>query len=229
MTREERLAMDRRPETAAVKHGLYMQDGMAMLCGPCPIYEHCPHADGPEAACAVEEAYIDQRVPQIRRALSDCGHDPERFGALIASAVWAELRLKRAIRHARINGEYRGTEMTGAAKAYDRLQARVESALGDLNLTPAAIAKLDAQRAAAGGGGGGSWTDLVIDAEVSEEETAADGGLSPRPPLPCTSQTTRSEAGRGGGNGNGEGDDRGQDARATDDGTARTDGMEGET
>lgn len=143
----ERARAQSPPQSAAIEHGLYLQDGIAMLCGRCPVADLCDHVGDAGTRCPLEIAYIDRRTPQIRTALRDCGQDPDRHEALIMAAVWAEIRLARAARHAAAVGEFTAKrDYTGAAKQIPALQRAVAQALEALNLTPAAIAKLEAQR-----------------------------------------------------------------------------------
>ena len=115
----------------------------------------CDHyADGER--CGVERAHIGRRRPQLCQALVESGQDPDLHQGLVDTAVWAELRLARAMRFVAARGEFHysmteGDAYTGVAKQIPALQAAVIRALEALNLTPAAMAKLAAQQDVARG------------------------------------------------------------------------------
>ena len=173
-----RIAQD--PREAPIQHGLWMRSGLLMLCDRCPVADLCEHA-GAGQRCPLERHYVDTRHQQISRALVDEGHDPLAHEALVTSAVWAEIRLGRAMRQTAVAGEFTDRrDYTGVAKQIPALQRAVGQALADLNLTPHAIAKLEAQRAAAGAPAnplGSVVHDVdaqVVEAEFEEREERED-------------------------------------------------------
>lgn len=170
----QRARAESPPETAAVKHGLHLRSGVGLRCENCKVREECPDY-APDGRCALEAEYIPDRRRQLARLLQEDGHDPADFAPLIEGAVWAEIRWARATRYIDVHGEIRhgtdGPDYTGVAKEARKLRKDVVDALEALNLSPAARAKLAAQRQGGGGGGGAGWTDLVIEAEVEAEES----------------------------------------------------------
>lgn len=193
------------PETAALRHGLWMRDGMLMLCDRCPCARACEFAR-PGERCLLERSYVERRAAQMRAVLLAEGHDPLLHEALTTAAIWAEVRLGRAMRQTAVAGEFTGDRgYTGVAREIPALQRAVSTALDALNLTPHAIAKLEAQRAAASQGVHpyASMAD-PLDAEFVAADEAADGDLTPQPPSPSGADGAPSgeggcECGRGDG------------------------------
>lgn len=142
------------PETAAMRHGLHLPDGVGLLCDRCRVADRC-EVRRPGERCALEQEFAPRRRQQISQVLAADGYDPQLYASLIESAIWAEIRLARAVRYLDVHGEIQegkeGPDYTGVAKEFPKLQGRVEQALDALNLTPASRAKLDAQRAGDGG------------------------------------------------------------------------------
>ncbi len=181
LSREERLARDRRPETAAIQHGLWMRDGAALLCDRCRVAEYCEYrADG--ARCPVEVAYMERRRKEVRGIIRDEGDAPDHYAAAIGRLIYAEVRFARAQRYLSIYDEFdpNSRDYNGVAKQIPALQRACEQAEDQLHLSRAAQVKLRAQRDAASGGGKSSMTGLVIEADaravdVEFEDEGGDG------------------------------------------------------
>ena len=164
---------------AATKHGLFIgpnEDGRAvMACACCPVRDDCEEfTEG--GKCALERAYIRDRRQQLTQALEASGHDAALHGPLIASAVFAELRLARAMRAVGLHGELLpGTadssylEYQPVAKELPRLQAAVQKALAELCLTPKALREVGGT-----GGDGPSLVDLLRAAAAQERKALAE-------------------------------------------------------
>ena len=136
------------PETASITHGAYIQDGNCMSCDKCPMRGKCEYEQA-GGRCAIERQYIAHRRPQMMSAIQESGLDPTMFESLVDSAVWAELRCARAMRAAAVHGEFtwskaEGHTYSGIGKVIPALQGAMIKALEALNLTPAAMLKLQA-------------------------------------------------------------------------------------
>ena len=184
MTREERLALDRRPETAAIQHGLWMRDGAALLCDRCRVQYYCEHHTDGER-CPVERAYMERRRQEVRGIIREEGDTPDHYAAAIGRLIYAEVRYARAQRFLSIYDEFdpESYDYNGVAKQLPALQRACEQAEDQLHLSRAAQIKLRAQRDAASGGGVSPMTGLVVatdaravDAEFEEEGEGGDGG-----------------------------------------------------
>jgi len=170
----QRQQANLRPEVASLTHGVYLRDGVCMSCDQCAAAQMCEHHHAGKR-CAIEGAFIAQRRPRLMRALAESGFEPELHEALIDSAIWAELRLQRAIRFVAAGREFRyskaeGDTYSGVAKAIPTLQGAHIRALEALNLTPAAMAKLRAQEAA--GRAGASALAIAVHRQEEESEDA---------------------------------------------------------
>ncbi len=201
--------------TAAVTHGVYLADGACMMCSRCPVAKLCPHfREGGDERCVIEQHYIGERRPQLVQALLDSGHKPQLHLGLIDSAVWAELRLARAMRCVGVRGEFSlggkgGDDYTGVAKQIPVLQAAVIKALEALNLTPAAISKLDAARGA--GGEGGSIAGAIWALDAQRQAGALGEGVTD-----AEFEEGTATANRGGAEGAEDGDGDGEDGNGED-------------
>jgi len=131
------------PAIAGIQHGLYAQG--ILPCDRCPLGEDCPHYRAGQR-CALESEHIAHRRREIRETVAFDGQDPDLFSAQIESAIWAEVRIARAVRHMAAHGEFVGLDYTGVATQFPKLQARLDAALDSLDLSKAARAKLDAER-----------------------------------------------------------------------------------
>ena len=145
------------PETAALKHGLHLRESAALLCRRCACRERCPERrEGDDVSCAIEESYIPARLEELTRALREAGHDPGLHRSLVQRAVFAEVRWARALRYVAMVGELKASLKKGdadlvlrdVARELPRLGTELSSSLADLNLTPAAMAKLEASKPA---------------------------------------------------------------------------------
>lgn len=137
------------PERQPVQHGLYLEGSTFFPCNRCAVQDRCPGYER-GGTCALEREYAATRGKQIREALVEAGHDADLHEALVMSAVLAELRLARVTRFLSVTPELRegvdGLDYQPAAKMIPALQREVRDGLAALNLTPAAIARLEADR-----------------------------------------------------------------------------------
>lgn len=149
--RGERGRAESPPEKAALKHGVFLQTGTVMRCEHCPSVDRCQHAG--QGECPIEVAYIPERQRRMCEAIANDGGDPELIEPLIVSAIWAEVRLERAMRCLAAMGEFHPEAAGEGIAAYQpvalevpKLQEAVDKRLDALNLTPAARAALEGDR-----------------------------------------------------------------------------------
>lgn len=142
------------PQTAAVKHGLHLPDGVGLLCDRCRVADHC-ELHRPGERCAIERELVPRRRREISQVLAADGYDPQLYTSLIESAVYAEVRLARGGRYLNEHDEIRdgeqGADYTGVAKHFVALQRALDQAPSALHLSPASRRQLEAQRAGDGG------------------------------------------------------------------------------
>ena len=211
-TPQQRAMAASPPETAALTHGVYLQDGNCMSCDKCAVRDVCEHYLTGER-CAIERDLNKRRRTEICQVLTEDGQDPIIHDGLVDSAVLAQVRLGRATRFVALRGEFRsgpgGDDYTGVAKQIPALQGALVKALDALNLTPAARAKLDAQRQSEAGGLAG----VVLQVHARREalnEGAVDAEFEPAEPAAASGELRA--ASNGDGDGNGNGDDGGDEA-----------------
>lgn len=154
---EELMRNQYEPGKAAVSHGAYI--GMTgecslMVCDKCPLQDTCPLAYAREdGRCKAEEEYVSRRTQQIIQAVRADGHeDPSLYESLINSTVLAEIRLARIMRYISVTGPMLPGWEDGFAEGQPilseipRLQKEIRDGLKELNLTPAARARLENQK-----------------------------------------------------------------------------------
>jgi len=154
------------PELASMRSGVWARETVIMRCSACALQDDCEwHDADPDGLCGWELAYYDARRPMYARVLAAAGHDVELHGPLIDIAIDAEIRVYRARAYNARRGEIDDLtrEYTGVAREVKALQAAVRAAREDLNLTPAAIAKLETARA------GDELPDLVRGVLAAQE------------------------------------------------------------
>jgi len=142
------------PTLAPLKHGVYLSRGAYMICDRCCLKADCEHYRAGQR-CRIEEEYSAERYTQIAAALQADAGEVGVYSPLVSIAILAELRLARAMKYLAVTGEVlpgidKGfAEMMPLAREIPRLMGEVRSALAALNLTPAARARLTAQKPAA--------------------------------------------------------------------------------
>lgn len=168
----ERARAESPPEKAAIRHGVWLQPGVVMRCEKCLCMQHCPEAG--QGECPIEVAYIPERQQRICQAITEDGGDPDLLAPLIVSAVWAEVRLARAMRALAVLGEMQPEAAAHGIAVYQpvadqvpKLQDALERRLDALNLTPAARAKLEADRQQSAGT---RVVGMVIAQQSTEQE-----------------------------------------------------------
>lgn len=182
----ERARAQSPPETAAVRHGLYLDTAPYMLCDACQVQDQCPYYT-PDGDCALERDWAERQHRLICQCLAEDGHDPERYESLIMSAIGAQLdlaRVERYQRHVRLirrdeHGDHRRVHV---AQELRKLRRDVRDALAELTLTPASRAKLAADGSEPQAAGAQMARAMIaIDAEFEAEDSeppADDGGES---------------------------------------------------
>ncbi len=184
----ERATAATHQETAAVSHGAYMQG--RMRCDLCACREICPHfVEGAE--CELEAAYSSERRRQLSGALRECGHDVELHAPLISQVIVAEMMRDRVLRFVDAMGMLlpkaaeRGiVQVQPAVALVPQLQREARGALEALNLTPAALAKLEADREGTGAVEMARMMARVEEQERRAREGAVDAEFEAAPEAP---------------------------------------------
>lgn len=167
----ERYADSLSPQ-AALKHGIYASG--LMICDECACRIRCAaYERGGE--CGLEAEYAPARAKQVREVLAGDGQDPELHQALITAAVFAEVRLGRAMRFLALRGELLPEAQAGqgvleyqpVAKEVPRLQKEVRDGLDVLNLTPAARLRLEQEKSPAANALVGLVRELALERQAA--------------------------------------------------------------
>lgn len=147
----------------SVKHGLHLAGTALMNCDKCAVRGRCPECTK-GADCALERRYWGSRRQELLALDGVTSQD----GALIESAILAEVRLARAARYAGMAEVAPGLEKgyweyTPGAREIPRLQKEVREALDVLCATPKARARMAVQDT-----GNGAAAILSAFAEVAK-------------------------------------------------------------
>ena len=179
--RERQLA-NLRPGEAPLRHGVYAELGVYLLCEACPTQERCDSREE-GGHCRLEERYIAERMAQV---LSEPHLTPARDSAAVELLAWTEVRIKRARSYLAMVGEIDASrsEYRGVAKDLASLVNMQGRMLRDLSLTPATAKAL----AEEGRAPEGAYARLILvfeqpkaEAEVIEGEFTAEEASPPTP------------------------------------------------
>jgi len=179
-------AREHSPAKPALRHGVYADEDVAMLCDNCGLADTCSYCEArDDGRCAIEMGYLEWRRPLYYRIVEAHGHFLPLHEYTLERLLFAELRVQRAERwmiHRNDQRRVDGDDVpTGINKHYSRALADVKALREELGITAAGMEKLEVKRSASDandffGRLGSTKRPRVLEVEDVEFEEDGDGG-----------------------------------------------------